>query len=154
MKKNIRNTITIILLAFIFNLTTVIAQCRIDTVMHYDYTAGSNNKALYSRTIYTYNINNNLLEELDQNWSPINKTWTNYSKLTSVYDIHNNQIEYLEQIWNNSIGLWENRIKYEKTFDTINNLTDQLHQKWNKTNNIWENYSKFKNKYNEYNNLI
>ena len=77
MKKNIRNTLTIILLAFIFNLTSVRAQCRIDTILYYNFDPGSTVKKLIVRTINKYNASNSVLEILDQSWNSSFNIWEN-----------------------------------------------------------------------------
>ena len=49
------------------------------------------------RVEYTYDNNDNLIEETWQGWN--NGTWIDGEKSIYTYDIHNNLIERLEQYW-------------------------------------------------------
>ena len=49
---------------------------------------------------YIYDVNNNLIEDLYQNWDGSN--WVNVEKYSYAYDVNNNLIERLEQNWDGS----------------------------------------------------
>jgi len=71
-------------------------------------------------------VNNNLLEELTQNWDGAN--WVNYWKFTYVYDGNNNRLEELKQNWSGSN--WVNHWRYTYTYDGNNNMIGELKQDW------------------------
>ena len=79
-----------------------------------------------SKSSYTHDGNNNLIEYLYQTWD--GSAWVNSSKYSYTYDVNNNQTEYLSQYWDGSA--WVNGYKYSYTYDLNNNQTEYLSQTW------------------------
>ncbi|HQF42775.1 MAG TPA: T9SS type A sorting domain-containing protein [Ignavibacteriaceae bacterium] len=84
----------------------------------------------YSKGNYTYDSNNNLIEEISQNWYGSN--WVNSSKSTYTYDSNNNLIEILSENW--EVFNWVNFRKYTRIYDSNNNLIETITQYWNDSN--------------------
>ena len=75
---------------------------------------------------YTYDGNNNLIEDLRQHW--YGSIWLNDTRVTYIYNVNNNKTEDLWQIWD---GLnWANDYKLSFTYDGDNNLIEELGQHW------------------------
>lgn len=85
---------------------------------------------------YTYDGNNNLSEEIWQNWN--NSMWENFEKYSYSYDGNNNLTGKLYQNWNGSD--WVNFWKNSYTYDGNNNRTEELSQNW--TGSEWKNFTK------------
>ena len=79
---------------------------------------------------YSYDANNNMIEELYQELNSGN--WENISKFTITYDTNNNMIEELHQVWNGSN--WTISWKYSYAYDMNNNIIQELKQTWNGSN--------------------
>ena len=75
---------------------------------------------------YTYDGNNNIIEDLVQGWDGSN--WVNSWKNTYIYDMNNNMIEDLRQHWDGSS--WVNDWKHTYTYDGNNNMIEDLEQSW------------------------
>jgi YD repeat-containing protein len=71
---------------------------------------------------YTYDANNNLTSELDQDWN--GSAWENSSQYIYTYDANNNLTSELWQDWNGSA--WVNSSQYIYTYDANNNLTSEM----------------------------
>jgi len=84
----------------------------------------------------TYDANNNLISEFWQSWNVSN--WMNYQKLTYIYDGNNNQTSFLFQTWGGSI--WVNYYQFTYTYDANNNRTSEFEQSWKNGN--WVNFYK------------
>ena len=107
----------------------------IEEILQLWYDPGSN-WVDFGKYTYTYDVNNNLIEWLRQEWNGYN--WVNDWKRTYTYDVNNNMIEGLEQKWDGSI--WVNEVndwKRTYTYDVNNKMIEQLYQKWD--GSIWVN---------------
>ncbi len=102
----------------------------------------------YRLYTYTYDVNNNRIEELSQAWN--GSIWVNDSKNTYTYDVNNNMIEWLWQNWGGSI--WVDYYKYIYTYDGSNNLIEEITQYWD--GSIWVNLDKNTHIYDGNNNMI
>jgi hypothetical protein len=102
----------------------------------------------YSKSLYTYDENNNETEALHQNWDV--SVWVNFTKYSYTYDVNNNRIELLTQSWYHDD--WLNGYKYSYTYDGNNNQSESLYQEWNGSASAWVNYSKNLYTYDENNN--
>lgn len=100
-----------------------------------------------NRTIeMTYDINDNLLGSVTQDWNGL--SWINESKLTNTYtiDIIANT---LIQKWNGAT--WEDSLQCIYSYDSSNNLLTEMYQEWNGIS--WNNLSQTINTYDINNNL-
>ena len=101
-----------------------------------------------SKSSYTYDVNNNEIEELQKNW--IDSVWVNEYKLTRSYDVNNNQKELLIKEWDGSAWINESKILYN--YDVNNNPTESLYQTWDGSN--WMDVFNFLLTYDANNNLV
>jgi len=100
----------------------------IDRVLYsYTYYSDNNRKTkLYENfttsgkeeTAYTYDINNNLINQLIKTWE--NGNWVNSSRISYTYDSKNNLQTYLKEIWTNT---WINDLQKLWTYDENDNCT-------------------------------
>ena len=74
----------------------------------------------------TYDSNNNLTEELWQDFSPAG--WSNSTRWTHSYDTQNNKDSILTQAWDN--GIWVNVGLDAFTYDINNNLIEAIYMEW------------------------
>jgi hypothetical protein len=95
----------------------------------------------YSQYIYTYDANNNLTSEIDQQF--FGTDWENSSKYTYSYDANFNLILEIDQNWNGSE--WENSYQYVYTYDAYNNQTSESDQMWN--GSTWQNSWQYNSTY-------
>jgi hypothetical protein len=122
---------------------------------------------MYSKYLYNYDYNNNLVYKVWQFWS--DSTWTDRWHYSYAYDSNNNRINevwqtmtggvwknYLQAIYsydlNNNLtiiqqqdwvdSLWVNEFLAKYTYDTNNNETSWVWQVWDINNNIWRNEEK------------
>ena len=79
-----------------------------------------------SKNIYTYDVNNDLIEDLFQYWH--NSEWLDGRRHTYIYDGKNNMIEDLYQNWKESN--WVDGYKETYTYDENNNLIKEFSQFW------------------------
>lgn len=83
---------------------------------------------------YSYDVNNNLIEQIAQ--MPIG---TNSTRVTHSYDGNDNRIETTFQIWAGSD--WENSTQVQFTYNASNNLTEELRKEW--AGSDWINVEKY-----------
>ncbi|MBK8242117.1 MAG: DUF3836 domain-containing protein [Saprospiraceae bacterium] len=143
---------TIFMFTLMCIFSTIHAECRKDTVITFMYEPGTSIKNNFQRTIYKYNAEDKLLEDLSQNWDRNSNDWVNVKKLNFLYN--NNSIEHIYQEWNSVLNDWEFNIKYLLQYDSLKSLTATLSQMWNKTDNKWENTTQFINSYSVDHNLL
>ena len=74
--------------------------------------------------IYTYNEDNQLVEELSFNY--YNDQWNNSSKLTYTYDTNGNLLEYIQMSWNNN--QWREFYRHTYRYDEKNNCLTMVYQ--------------------------
>jgi hypothetical protein len=100
---------------------------------HYNlssYTTTINNGMLtISRTMFSFDNNKNLTNQLDQNYG--NGNWVNTYQRVYTYDANNNRTSDLFQHWSGSA--WINGNKTSHTYDANNNNTGILVQGWDGT---------------------
>jgi hypothetical protein len=75
------------------------------------------------RIVYTYDGNNNIIEELHQSW--VESNWMDNWKDTNTYD-DNIIIEMVEQYWDGSN--WVNIIRWTYDYDVNNKLIEYIEQ--------------------------
>ena len=80
-------------------------------------------------TTYTYDSKNNMLTKLDKSGG-INSYLSTYT-----YDSNNNMLSETQQTWDNNS--WKNFRLYTYTYDSKNNMLTMLNQEWK--NNSWIN---------------
>ena len=102
----------------------------------------------WDKITYTYDANNNMIEELRELWDR-NSYWVNNWKITYTYDANNNKIEDLYQEW---MLNWVNSSKYTYTYDGNNNRIEDLFQGWDGSN--WETWGKITYTNDTNNNMI
>lgn len=111
----------------------------------------SNTWNIFQRWSYTYDANNNQIEELQQGWN--NVEWYNSTRWISTYDINNNQLENLIQLYNyGGVSGWGNYFRYLYTYDVFNNCITMIRQFWNVS--YWRNSTKDSLVYDANNNMI
>ena len=79
------------------------------------------------RWLYTYDVNNNLTEILQQhNWG----YWYNLYRVTCTYDANNNRIDSVFQVLDQDQQVWETWWQWINTYDTNNKRIEQICQSW------------------------
>jgi len=96
------------------------------------------------RSVYTYNSNDLLIEELGQGWH--NNVWNDNIKVFYSYDTNNNLIEQLMQ---SPIGT--SSLRWIHSYDSYNNRIETLFQMW--TGTEWDNSGRTLFTYNPNNDL-
>jgi len=84
-----------------------------------------------NRNIYKYDISNNKIEDLWQQWE--SNQWQNFKKNIYSYDTNNNLQVDLLQAWESN--QWKNICKTNYTYDEKNNGNTVFYQHWG--NNTW-----------------
>ena len=100
------------------------------------------------KNTFSYDGNNNRIERFRETWT--GSTWENNEKDTYTYDGNHNRIELLMQEWDGSN--WMNLNKYSYTYDVNNNMIEQLLELWDVSN--WVNYYMYTYTYDGNNNMI
>ena len=111
------------------------------------WTDGSGSKR---KRIYLYDDYNKLVEQTHQRWDTSH--WTNIVKQNFIYDANNNMIEERHYAWWMD-GEWHNADKFIHSYDGSNNRVYTLKQNyWNGSN--WENEEQYSFTFDENNNMI
>lgn len=84
-----------------------------------------------SRTLYTYNAGNQLIERIHQNYQ--GGTWTNSFRFTFSYDANGNVVNQKFYTWNSGSGSWVPNNQNNYTFDSNNNQMEYIYQYWDGT---------------------
>ncbi|MCH8034249.1 MAG: T9SS type A sorting domain-containing protein [Bacteroidetes bacterium] len=84
---------------------------------------------------FKYDLNNNLIEELGENWG--NENWVNDGKTLRSYDILDRVIEIQTYIWQQN--QWIGEYKHSWAYDLQGNLFQELFQLFDETFG-WYNY--------------
>ena len=115
------------------------------TTMNYD---GNNNLinskfeimldewTVFTYTEFTYDINHNVLTEINQ--TGLSGPLTNNTKEIFTYDTNNNQLTSTNQIWN--VDTWENQSKTINTYNAKNYILTYTYQSWESGD--WVNFNK------------
>jgi hypothetical protein len=99
-----------------------------------------------SRGLYSYDVQNNRIEELWELWE--SGIWKNDFRTVSTYDLQNNETSHSGQLWES--GLWVNVFIYTYKYDSQNNMIEETDQFWE--GGQWINVIKYIYSYNTYNN--
>jgi len=100
------------------------------------------------RFAYTYDLQNNMIEELTQSWEETQ--WLNGSRFLYKYDTQNNLIEELIQYFEDN-DEWEDSMKIIYSYDSQNKMTEALLQVYEE---YWEDIAKVILTYDVPNNTI
>ena len=99
------------------------------------YDSTSNQWINFNRIQKSFDINNNLIEYLYQNWD--GSSWIDYWRYSYSYDSNGNQVERITQNWD-SLN-WINTGLDTYSYDSANNMITSLSQGWDGSN--WYNGS-------------
>jgi len=84
--------------------------------------------------IYTYDVENRLIEKLSKEWSQAN--WVDDLRIIYYYDSIGNQIEEFIEYWNGN--MWINSYKINFNYDLHNNLIEELGENWENENWVFD----------------
>ncbi len=87
--------------------------------------------------VYTYDINNNITEKIQQNWIHSSSVWENLTKYMYSYDINGYLIERIYQYWNGSSQIWITSSKYTYIANASGVVFERLLQGWDNVNAVW-----------------
>jgi len=107
-----------------------------------------------NKKFYIYDKRNYLIETLLLKWEYgyYNYYWKNYMKETYTYDTLNHLKEKLEYIYTS--GGWRFQYGYEYTYDTFNNLIKMREKIWYPIDEYWIPTDEFHYYYDKNNNLV
>jgi hypothetical protein len=80
----------------------------------------------FSQTLFTYDANNNITNELEQVWN--GSGWDNSTNYIYVYDANNNQKTKIIQTWNGAS--WIQSVLSSFTFDLNNFVESETNRNW------------------------
>ena len=107
----------------------------------------------YELESFTYDVNNNLINDLNQYWDSAATVWVNSNQVIYTYDANNNKLSLSTQYWNGTV--WINANTYLYTYDANNNQTGYSQQQWDTVSDSWKNIAGlFTYSYDSNNNLI
>jgi hypothetical protein len=86
----------------------------------------------------TYDLNNNVISQLEEAWDSSTNSWKNDYKSTNTY-INNNLSSELDQTWNGTITQWENTNRSLYTYNSNNFNTSVTNETWKTNTNFWGN---------------
>jgi hypothetical protein len=79
----------------------------------------------YALTLYNFNTDNQLTEEIRQNWD--GNTWVNASRTGYTYNANDDQVSVIEQSWS---GIWVNLSQELYTYNQSHNVLTRIYQAW------------------------
>jgi hypothetical protein len=94
---------------------------------------------IISRTLFSYDINQRLIEALSQIWVEFENKWYNTASYSYVYNALGQRTEVLYRSWDFG-GFWVNESNTLYTFDDDGNQTHYVFRVWDDNNNLWLNY--------------
>ncbi|MFC0877996.1 T9SS type A sorting domain-containing protein [Saccharicrinis sp. FJH2] len=94
------------------------------------------------RELLTYDSNGNLIEGRYQQWSILQKDWSDYLIETMTYDAENRITGYVSRVWDFIFGDWVNYDKEVYTYFTNPVSEEYFYYTWNEGTNSWDNYYK------------
>lgn len=99
------------------------------------------------KTTYSYDSNDRLIQEIEQNFSTVNNAWENFSKFSSIYDTKNNLIETTFEYYNSSLSRWDmnSGSKFIFVYNSNNLAINKIWQFWKSTTQSWTNYFQYQN---------
>ncbi len=124
---------------------------------HYAYTYNSNNlkimevdstAASTERWLYSYNINNLLVDDSSQYWT--GSGWATDFNYMYTYNASNSDTSEVIQQWTGSV--WAGYEKYTYTYDASQNMIGQLYYTW--TGNATEKFQQYAYTYDANNNML
>ena len=112
---------------------------------------GQTGGALY-KTTNSYNISNNLTQNLIQTWN--GTMWVNNYHTTYSYNGFGQKIEAINQHWNTTLNNWENNERTSYSYNSLNLLSQDVYEPWDSGISNWINSSKDDYTYNPDSQLI
>jgi hypothetical protein len=94
---------------------------------------------------FTYNLDGNITNVLNQDWNGSGPIWKNNTFYTLSYDANGNMLNKLQQIWNSTSSIWVNSTQEIYTYDSIGRITSNLPQNWDTASTSWINYTRYIN---------
>lgn len=94
---------------------------------------------------FTYNLDGNITNVLNQDWNGSGPVWKNNTFYTLSYDGNGNMINKLQQIWNSASSVWINSTQEIYTYDSNGRITSNLPQNWDTASASWINYTRYIN---------
>ena len=94
---------------------------------------------------YTYDLNNNITEEIFQTWNNNTTSWDNMYKWISTYDVNGYLTERVFQGWDSNTSTWNSSGKRTFTINASGIIIEDLKQTWDNINSIWVNSEKWIN---------
>lgn len=91
----------------------------------------------FSRTEYTYNENNKILESVFQHWG--SNGWYDSGKIINSYNANGLLFETVHQIMNYDLQVYENFDRDLKNYTSQGVLDENINQFWNSLSQSWEN---------------
>ncbi len=107
----------------------------------------------YWNSLYTYDDNENRIQETHQDWNSETETWVNSDNYLCAYDDNGNRTQETYQNWNSETETWVNYRNYLYTYDDNGNRTQRIYQNW-VGDSIWVNSSNYLCAYDDNGNRI
>jgi hypothetical protein len=95
---------------------------------------------LYKQKLYTYDVNDNNIEKLGQNWNSADSIWINEFLYLYEYDNNNALVGTIYQNWDLNSLEWKNVWRESYTYTSQNTLETILKETWS-SETKWENYT-------------
>ncbi|HXS38475.1 MAG TPA: T9SS type A sorting domain-containing protein [Flavipsychrobacter sp.] len=102
----------------------------------------------------TFDISNNVLTDLNQQWDTATSSWKNSSNTVNTYDAANNLITNTFQTWNTSSSNWSDYSRYVYTYDASGNELTRKNEFWDGTSTSWINSDLYTYTYDSHNNML
>ncbi len=132
-----------------FNIFGQIKTSRLDSIYHFNF-SNPKDSIPYSRVIYKYDKNNNVILYLFDKWSKVSASFYHVRKNEYAFDENRNRTLSSNYIWNESKNNWEGEnIKYESSYNLNGNKSLEVTYYWNIAKNDWEGEIKSEYSYNE-----
>ncbi len=96
----------------------------------------------------TFDGDDNVLTNLQQNWNTGTNTWDNANNTVYTYDGNDNMLTSVSQNWNSGTNTWENYRKEIYTYDGDNNMLTHVIQYWDNVFLTWVNSTQYIYNYN------
>jgi hypothetical protein len=107
--------------------------------------------AVWSNSVmnhYSYDANDNLLEDLKLQWNIAEANWQNSSLKNYTYDSQNNETEFILQ--NHNTSTWQNQSRRANAFNSLGlSLDEYKNQAWNVDDLQWYEGANYLNEYDE-----
>jgi len=87
----------------------------------------------------------NIINELRQNWSSSDSAWINYVKDDYLYNEEGNLTTDKQSVWSDLDSLWEEKTIINYTYNLDNLVSDKLYQSW--VNDVLENFALYTYQY-------